>query len=303
MSDIINTAGGVAVGVPIAEQTEACDSIDKPTLKVSSLRPDQLSFYRLKYRVDQVLAVVLLIVLMPVIAFLYVLVRISSPGPGLYRQQRLGENGKKFTMLKLRSMRFDAEAKSGPKWADKNDDRVTMVGRWLRKLHLDELTQLWNVARGEMSLVGPRPERPEISEVLHPIIDQYYDRLKVRPGVTGLAQINLPPDHTLEDAMRKQILDLNYIDHANFWLDFRMLVATALRLVGLRGETVMRMMFLCRRDLVRHIHDPEPQTGVSVRLPLRDTGVWKIHRPGDEKVAMKSHASVDVAASSPRTPR
>ena len=204
-------------------------------------------------------------------------------------------------MLKLRSMCNNAEAKSGPRWADENDARVTWIGRWLRKLHLDELTQLWNVARGEMSLVGPRPERPEISEVLHPVIDQYYDRLKVRPGVTGLAQINLPPDHTLQDAMRKQVLDLNYIDQAGPWLDFRMLVATALRLIGLRGETVMRMMFLCRRNLVRHIHDPVSSSESPLTFPPRQSETWDFNGVDDDSIVP---SPVEVGAgATPRNPR
>jgi hypothetical protein len=112
------------------------------------------------------------------------------------------------------------------------------------------LPQLLNVAFGEMSLVGPRPERPEICEDLARHIGGYYDRNAVKPGVTGLAQINLPPDETVDDVRRKQILDMHYIAEANWWLDLRMLVATALRMIGIKGELVMKWMGLCRRDLL-----------------------------------------------------
>ena len=292
------------MGLPVAQQEPMPRQSFVIRDEITPLRSEQLAFFRWKYRIDRALACVLLAALSPVILLLYLLVKVSSPGPGLYRQERLGEGGTTFVMLKLRSMRHNAEAKSGPKWADKNDNRVTWIGRWLRKLHLDELTQLWNVVRGEMSLVGPRPERPEISEVLHPVIDRYYDRLKVRPGVTGLAQINLPPDHTLEDAMRKQVLDLNYIDHAGPWLDLRMLVATALRLIGLRGETVMRMMFLCRRDLVRHIKD----SGVTSDSPLPfqrvDKDAWRFERVAEDPMVPTRRTPVEVAAGPPpRNPR
>jgi len=120
----------------------------------------------------------------------------------------------------------------------------------LRKLHLDELPQLLNVARGEMSLVGPRPERPLICESLAKDIDGYYQRLNVKPGITGLAQINLPPDESLEDVRRKQALDLYYIEQAGFGLELRVLLATAMRVFGVRDTLILRLMRLCRRCLL-----------------------------------------------------
>ena len=122
------------------------------------------------------------------------LVRLTSRGPGIYKQARVGKDGRKFMMYKIRTMRQDAEAASGPMWTQAHDPRVTFLGRVLRKLHLDELPQLFNVLKGEMSLVGPRPERPEFVRVLAEAIPGYRNRLAVRPGVTGLAQVNLPPD-------------------------------------------------------------------------------------------------------------
>lgn len=208
---------------------------------------EQRSYFRFKYAIDRWIGGVLLVASSPLTLTLFVLVKLTSPGPGLYRQRRVGLNGDVFEIVKLRSMVKNAEASGQPQWATKNDARVTRLGRVLRTLHLDELPQLWNVARGDMVLVGPRPERPEICEQLEWKIDGYYKRNTVKPGITGLAQINLPPDETLEDVRRKQVLDLCYINQANPWLDLRMLIATGMRMIGIKGETVMRAMCLCRR--------------------------------------------------------
>ncbi|WP_372719816.1 sugar transferase [Novipirellula sp.] len=208
-------------------------------------------FLRRKYAFDRCLGGVLLVLTSPLVLVLIFLVKLTSPGPGLYRQTRVGLNGKTFEIIKLRSMVKNAEKPGQPVWCVRHDSRVTWLGKILRKLHLDELPQLWNVASGEMSLVGPRPERPEICESLAEQIDNYYHRNTVKPGVTGLAQVNLPPDETIDDVRRKQILDLRYIEEASWWLDLRMMAATALRMVGVKGEVVMKMMGLCRRDVLR----------------------------------------------------
>jgi lipopolysaccharide/colanic/teichoic acid biosynthesis glycosyltransferase len=193
----------------------------------------------------------LLVVTSPLLLFLFFLVKLTSPGPGFYRQVRVGLDGKKFEIIKLRSMVDNAEKPGVAVWSTKGDARVTLLGRVLRKLHLDELPQLWNVSVGDMSLVGPRPERPKICEGLAEQIDGYYRRNCIKPGVTGLAQINLPPDESVEDVRRKQILDLYYIEHAGYWLDARMLVATAMRMVGVKGLIVMKLMGLCRLEVVK----------------------------------------------------
>ncbi len=208
-------------------------------------------YFNRKYAAERLLGLILLVLFAPLTLFLFALVKLTSPGPGFYWQKRVGFNGKIFQMVKLRSMVLDAEQPGQPVWCATNDDRITPLGRVLRKLHLDELPQLWNVARGEMALIGPRPERPKICRRLADEIDGYYRRTLVKPGITGLAQINLPPDHTIDDVARKQILDLAYIKQADAWLDTRMLLATAMRMVGVHGETVMKWMRLCRRELIR----------------------------------------------------
>jgi lipopolysaccharide/colanic/teichoic acid biosynthesis glycosyltransferase len=193
-------------------------------------------YYRVKLWLDCILGGALLLVLWPLLAVLMIAVRLSSRGPAIYRQTRVGLGGRSFVMYKLRSMRMDAEKATGPQWAlIDGDPRVTPLGYWLRKLHLDELPQLFNLLRGEMSLVGPRPERPEFSSVLAEQIPGYLDRLQVLPGITGLAQVNLPPDTDLESVRRKLAFDLEYIRSASWHLDLRLIACTALRLVGIRG--------------------------------------------------------------------
>jgi lipopolysaccharide/colanic/teichoic acid biosynthesis glycosyltransferase len=201
-------------------------------------------YFRTKEVVERVLAAILLVPGIPLIGLLVLLVRLHSRGPGIYRQARLGKNATVFNMYKIRTMRHDAEDKTGPVWAKANDMRITRLGRFLRKLHLDELPQLINVLKKEMSLIGPRPERPEIVAVLADAIPDYTDRLVVLPGVTGLAQINLPPDATLDDVRRKLVLDVKYIEQAGLWLDARILMSTFVRLLGLPGELAMRLFGL-----------------------------------------------------------
>lgn len=216
-------------------------------------------FFRRKYLVDRWLGGALLVVTSPLTLLLYGIVKGTSPGPGFYLQERVGLDGKTFYVVKLRSMRVDAEQSGKAVWCAKNDPRVTRIGKILRKMHLDELPQLWNVAKGEMSLIGPRPERPVICESLAEQIPGYHRRVTVKPGVTGLAQINLPPDESIQDVRRKQILDLHYIEETNLWLETRIFCATALRVVGLQGATVMKWMRLCRLDVV-HAQLPELRT-------------------------------------------
>ena len=204
-------------------------------------------YFRTKDLADRVIGAVLLVLALPFIAMLVLAVRLSSRGPGVYRQVRVGRRGLIFTMYKLRSMRLDAEAKSGPTWsASGADPRVTPLGYWLRRLHLDELPQLVNVVRGEMALVGPRPERPEFVKVLAEQIPGYEDRLAVLPGITGLAQINLPPDSDLDSVRRKLIVDRDYIESAGLWLDLRILFCTLLRMLWIKGPTVTRLLGLER---------------------------------------------------------
>ncbi|MCS7466777.1 sugar transferase [Stieleria sp. ICT_E10.1] len=207
-------------------------------------------YFPIKHCCERVFAGCLLVLVSPLILALVALVRLTSKGPGIYRQERVGLNRTTFDVFKLRTMYQNAEADGQAKWSQKGDPRITPLGRFLRKTHLDELPQLWNVVVGDMSLTGPRPERPCICEKLASHIRGYYARTNVKPGITGVAQINLEPDCTIDDVRRKQCLDLHYIEHANAWLDLRMIFATVLRMIGIRGSVVTRWMGLCRKDVI-----------------------------------------------------
>jgi len=152
-------------------------------------------------------------------------VRLESAGPVLYRQARVGENGTIFTLFKFRSMRADAETGT-PIWAKERDDRVTRVGRFIRITRLDELPQLWNVLRGDMSFVGPRPERPYFVEQLATVIPFYMERHAVKPGVTGWAQVKYRYGSSVQDAMEKLRYDLYYIKHLSIIFDLTIVMDT-----------------------------------------------------------------------------
>jgi exopolysaccharide biosynthesis polyprenyl glycosylphosphotransferase len=179
----------------------------------------------LRRGVDVAISLAILVVSFPVIAVAALAVRLSSPGPVLYRQVRVGHDGRLFTLYKFRSMSVDAEAQ-GPAWASRGDPRVTAVGRVIRKLRVDELPQLFNVLRGEMSIVGPRPERPHFVEQLNTLIPFHADRTRVKPGITGWAQVNYPYGASVEDARQKLSYDLYYVKHRSLLLDLLILVAT-----------------------------------------------------------------------------
>ncbi len=164
-------------------------------------------------------AMVGIVITLPLMLAVALLVKLTSPGPVLYRQRRVGLNERQFVLYKFRSMRADAEAATGAVWASPDDPRTTGLGRWLRKLRLDELPQLLNVLKGEMLIVGPRPERPEFVAALTEKIPFYRQRLCLKPGITGWAQINHKYGDTLEDTMTKLEYDLYYIKNVAFALD------------------------------------------------------------------------------------
>jgi sugar transferase (PEP-CTERM system associated) len=212
-------------------------------IAIENLRPSWLIFspgFRksrmttgAKRTLDTVIAVVLLVLLMPVMLVTALLVKLTSRGPALYHQVRVGQHGREFVIHKFRSMRVDAEAKTGAVWAQQNDPRVTIFGRVMRKTRLDELPQLWNVLRGELSFVGPRPERPEFVAQLTEQIPFYGLRHYVKPGVTGWAQVRYTYGASVEDALEKLQYDLFYIKHLSIPFDFYILFET-IRTVILR---------------------------------------------------------------------
>jgi lipopolysaccharide/colanic/teichoic acid biosynthesis glycosyltransferase len=194
--------------------------------------PSQGWYASIKTPCDFCLAVILGLLAFPILVVAALAVKLTSRGPFLYRQTRSGRNGCPYTILKIRTMYHNCERHSGICWSTKGDPRITPVGRFLRLTHIDELPQLWNVLRGEMSLVGPRPERPEFVVGLEKALSHYRERLAVRPGITGLAAVQLPPDTDVESVRRKLAHDLYYIANMSWWLDVRILSSTALGALG-----------------------------------------------------------------------
>jgi len=194
--------------------------------------PWMLGFKRV---LDVVIAIVGLVVAAPVMLLVALTVKLTSPGPALYHQQRVGERGRVFTLHKFRSMRVDAEAGSGAVWSHEGDTRTTSVGRFIRASRLDELPQLWNILRGDMSLVGPRPERPEFIQQLTELIPYYGQRHVVKPGLTGWAQVRYSYGSSVEDAMQKLQFDLFYIKNMSLALDLLIVLSTIKTVVSRRG--------------------------------------------------------------------
>jgi Undecaprenyl-phosphate glucose phosphotransferase len=181
----------------------------------------------LKRTLDLCLGCAALAIFSPMMAALALALKASSPGPVFFQQERMGLDGKRFKMLKFRSMIEDAEGETGAVWTDRDDPRVTRVGRFLRRSSLDELPQLWNVLKGEMSLVGPRPERPELIARFRTEIPKYMLRLKVKAGMTGWAQINGWRGNTSLE--RRIEHDIYYIEHWSLWLDVKVLALSLVR--------------------------------------------------------------------------
>ncbi len=198
-------------------------------------------------------AVVALVLLSPLYLALAIAIKLSSPGPVIYTQTRVGLDrrwrrsatdgsrrtedlgGRVFTMYKFRSMRCDAESAGQAVWAAKDDPRVTAIGGILRKFRLDELPQLWNVVIGDMNIVGPRPERPSIFLTLRTQVENYQVRQRVRPGITGWAQINQAYDSSVDDVKRKVALDLEYIRDRSIWKDLAIMARTIPVMIGRKG--------------------------------------------------------------------
>lgn len=189
-----------------------------------------------KRLMDIIVSLVVLILTLPFTAVIAMIIKFNSKGPVIYKQKRVGRNGKTFTMFKFRTMYENAESKTGPTWAQENDPRVTKVGYWLRKLRLDELPQLLNVLHGTMSLVGPRPERPHFVDQFKVQIPLYTRRLRVRPGITGWAQVKWKYDSSLDDVKEKTKYDLFYVENTSLRMDLKILIITLLTMMKGKGQ-------------------------------------------------------------------
>ncbi len=200
--------------------------------EVPDIKPKRKPVYNFMKRVfDIFVSVVALIIgLLPMIV-VAIMIKCDSVGPIIYKQERLGKNGKSFMLYKFRSMHIDAESE-GAKWAAENDTRCTRIGKFLRKSRLDELPQFINIIKGEMSLVGPRPERPFFYGVFEETIHGFSHRLNVTPGLTGLAQVNGGYDLLPEE---KIVFDMQYIQNRSFWLDIKCILKTVLIVFNHKG--------------------------------------------------------------------
>jgi lipopolysaccharide/colanic/teichoic acid biosynthesis glycosyltransferase len=210
-------------------------------------------------------ALLLALVAAPAVALAALLIKLTSRGPAFYTQLRVGRNGQLFTIFKLRTMIHDCESLTGPRWAIRGDPRVTAIGHVLRATHLDELPQLLNVLRGDMGLIGPRPERPEFVRELDRIVPGYRRRLVVRPGVTGLAQVHLGADTDVGTVRRKLLYDLFYIDHLSVWMDVRILLGTVVYVLGNPWRLTRRWRLVPGPEIIeRSAQEPGPAEAPSI---------------------------------------
>ena len=202
---------------------------------VTSSRLQDANSLRIKRLMDVLISTLLLILLLPLMLLVVAAIKLDSPGKIIYSQLRTGQNGKPFKVYKFRSMYEDSE-NDGAKWAALGDNRVTRIGYWLRILRIDELPQLWNVLRGEMSLIGPRPERPEFDAKLKEAIPYYELRYFIKPGISGWAQVLYPYGASVEDSYEKLAYDLYYIKNYSLWLDLVIFFKTIAVVLGGSGR-------------------------------------------------------------------
>jgi lipopolysaccharide/colanic/teichoic acid biosynthesis glycosyltransferase len=236
-----------------------------PLERSGVVAPRRRWYVRGKGAAEFTAALVLLVLAAPLILVAGLLVKLTSRGPVFYTQTRLGRGGRPFTIYKIRTMVHDCESLTGPRWAIPGDPRVIRVGHFLRRTHLDELPQLLNVLRGDMGLIGPRPERPEFLPDLERALPGYRTRLALRPGVTGLAQVQLDPDTDLDSVRRKLAYDLYYVEHVNPWLDLRILLATGLKAVGDPGKISRKLRLVPSGEAIESTVTPAVPHNTVVR--------------------------------------
>ncbi len=207
-------------------------------LPLLALRSQLNTHYHRVYKriIDLSISIVVGIVSLPITLLTILLIKIGSKGPAFYVQERVGKDETTFPCYKFRSMREDAEKDTGPVWSEDDDPRITIVGKYLRKFRIDEIPQLLNVIKGEMSIIGPRPERPYFVEKLKKEIPLYSRRFKIRPGITGWAQIKQRSDRELDDVREKLRYDFYYLENMSFNLDFKIIVSTFIVMFSGKGR-------------------------------------------------------------------
>lgn len=238
------------------------ESVAAP-VRTAPIVPASSLYVRGKHAIEFVLAAVLLVLTAPLILLAMTLIKLTSPGPAIYTQTRIGRNGRPFTIYKLRTMTHNCESLTGAQWCKPGDSRITPLGWWLRKTHVDELPQLWNVLCGDMDLIGPRPERPEFVLTLEKAILLYHERVLVRPGLTGFAQVQLPPDTDLDSVRIKLAYDLHYVRNVGLAFDFAIYLATLAKLLGLSPSAIRSVCFFPTQKTVgeEYVKACEPVPG------------------------------------------
>jgi len=243
MMEVITQANGSPVSIKIVpDMYEVISGLARTEqiygIPLIQVNPNLNTLYnRYSKRVlDLLIAIPAFLLISPFWGIISILIKLDSTGPVLYKQDRIGENHRKFTIRKFRSMKYDAEMETGPIWATDADPRITRVGGWLRRFRLDEIPQLLNVIKGEMSIIGPRPERPFFMEQLMQEFPFYYRRHKIRPGITGWAQIKQPYDRDINDVRKKLKYDFYYIENLSFSLDMKILANTAWVMLSGKGR-------------------------------------------------------------------
>ena len=232
MSSIVSINGAPSSIKILPDMYEVVTGLARTTQLVGlplidvNLNIDTFYSRKLKRFIESIVASAAVVFCLPFWVVVAALIKIDSRGPIFYKQSRSGQNGKLFEIIKFRSMVFNAESETGPIWAEKEDSRVTRIGKLLRRLHVDETPQLINILKGDMSIVGPRPERPFFVEKLKKTYPFYNRRLKIRPGVTGWAQINQPFDTNVKDVHQKLKYDFYYIENLSFKLDLHIVFRT-----------------------------------------------------------------------------
>tara|TARA_R110002096_G_scaffold425644_1_gene634433 strand:+ start:6390 stop:7799 length:1410 start_codon:yes stop_codon:yes gene_type:complete len=207
-------------------------------MPIIEISPEPMPLWEkaIKRILDIAISTIVLIVFMPVLVVIGILIKATSKGPAIFKQKRVGRNEKIFTILKFRTMFEDAEAESGPTWASENDPRITPLGIWLRRMRIDEIPQLMNVIKGDMSLVGPRPERSHFVDQFRAQIPLYTRRLRVRPGITGWAQVKWKYDSSFDDVKEKTKYDLYYVENVSLKMDAKILINTLITMIKGKGQ-------------------------------------------------------------------
>jgi len=243
MMEVITQANGSPVSIKIVpDMYEVISGLARTEqiygVPLIQVNPNLNTLYnRYSKRVfDLLIAIPSALLISPFWGIISILIKLDSTGPVLYKQDRIGENHRLFTIRKFRSMKYDAEMETGPVWSTDADPRITRVGAWLRRFRLDEIPQLLNVIKGEMSIIGPRPERPFFMEQLMQEFPFYYRRHKIRPGITGWAQIKQPYDRDINDVRKKLKYDFYYIENLSFSLDMKILASTAWVMLSGKGR-------------------------------------------------------------------